>query len=335
MITILLTFGISFAITFIACLVLIKKPLVYSVPTNRGLHANRIPTSGGLSLLLGFTTALIILSGKFPGLLLILIPMTIIGLADDLYHISKGLRFVSQIGLSLLSLYLMNGLVLDITIILLIIFLMTYFINAYNFMDGIDSLLIIQTIFILVSLIFLLDIHQIWNDTMVVMIGSILAFLFFNFSPAKLFLGNSGSYFLGMFVSILILSLYFMSSINIIPVLIICTIIIVDTIYVIIRRFITKFYSYLSDNKSLGYSLMNSTKLVTEAHCTHNYQKLARKYVDHFKVVIILMTFNIIWCLPLAKLSIVYNDIGALFLLVSYTPYIVWCYLNKAGLDEK
>ena len=47
------------------------------------------------------------------------------------------------------------------------------------------------------------------------------------------------------------------------------------------------------------------------------------------------MMYNILWCLPLSKISMIYYETGALWLLLSYTPYIIWCYSNKAGIDIK
>tara|TARA_Y100000816_G_C26052904_1_gene552247 strand:- start:142 stop:1134 length:993 start_codon:yes stop_codon:yes gene_type:complete len=325
----------SFLLTFLICLFLIKKPLVKSIPTDRGLHQFETASSGGLAILIGFSISLIIGSEKLPLLLAILIPITIIGIIDDIYHTSKFIRFGAQIIFSFAALYLMNGMSLDYLTIFIIIFLMTYFINAYNFMDGIDSLVTFQTLFILLCFILLIEINPLWNNIIIIMISSLFGFLIFNLSPAKLFLGNSGSYLLGMYISILILGLYYMFDLNIFTILIICTIIIVDTVYVILKRYSDKFLTHYSKSTSLSSSLITSIKYVTEAHCTHNYQQLTKKYKSHNKVVLLIMMYNILWCLPLSKISMIYYETGALWLLLSYTPYIIWCYSNKAGIDIK
>ena len=117
--------------------------------------------------------------------------------------------------------------------------------------------------------------------------------------------------------------------------MIICTIIITDTAYVILKRFFDKFIKHYKSSCKLNLCIINSIKHVTEAHCSHNYQKLTKMYESHNKVVLLLMIYNIIWCFPLSKLSMVYQDMGALWLLLSYTPYIIWCVFNKAGVDEK
>lgn len=326
---------ISFTTTFLICLLLIRKPICKSIPSNRGLHQYNVPSSGGLAILIGFSLAMIFDSERIPLLLIILTSITLIGLIDDIYHISKIFRFGSQIILSGLTIYMMNGINLEYISILIIIFLITYFINAYNFMDGIDSIIIFQTLYILFSFILLLEITPIWNSTIMIMISSALAFLMFNISPAKLFLGNSGSYLLGMYVSIVIIGLLYMSNLSIITALIICTIIITDTTYVILKRFFDKFITYYKNSSTLDLCIINSIKHVTEAHCSHNYQKLTKMYESHNKVVLLLMIYNIIWCFPLSKLSIVYQDMGALWLLLSYTPYIAWCVFNQAGVDKK
>ena len=120
---------------------------------------------------------------------------------------------------------------------------------------------------------------------------------------------------------------------HIITSLIICTIVIVDTVYVIFRRFFYKLFISYNKKQSLKDSLIVSIKHITDAHCTHNYQQLAKKFKNHNKVSLLLMLYNILWCLPLAVMSVNYVNYGALWLLVSYTPYIIWCYKNQTGLE--
>ena len=324
---------LSFLLTFILCVILVEKPIMKAIPTKRGLHVVDTPTSGGIALLFGFSIAMILNSNTIPFILYILVPMVVVGLLDDKYKIPKLFRFISQITLSILAIYLMNGMNLHPFIIFLIVFLTTYFINAYNFMDGIDLMIVLESIFILLSFLFLIDANSPWVFSIHIMIGVLLIFSLFNYNPAKLFLGNSGSYFLGMYISLLVIGLYFMSNINIITSFIICTIVVADTVYVIFRRFFYKLLSTYHDKKSIKDSIILGIKHITEAHCSHNYQQLTKKLKDHKRVVLLLMLYNALWCFPLAVISANYINYSALCLFVSYTPYIIWCYKNKAGLE--
>ena len=85
-------------------------------------------------------------------------------------------------------------------------------------------------------------------------------------------------------------------------------------------------------------TFIKSIQYVTDAHSTHNYQILAKKFKSHSTVVLLLMTYNIFWCLPLAYLLFDgNNDIftSLIFLLLSYIPYIIWCYKNDAGIPKE
>mgnify|MGYP001418254302 FL=1 len=131
------------------------------------------------------------------------------------------------------------------------------------------------------------------------------------------------------------IGLHLSTEINILTSLILVTACVVDTAYVIIRRFYDKLISIYNVNQSIIIALSGSIKHVfTMPHRTHNYQKLAIKHQNHTKAVLIIMIFNILWCLPLAILSTMQDSFSVLYVFVSYTPYILWCYKNQTGVEE-
>ena len=156
-----------------------------------------------------------------------------------------------------------------------------------------------------------------------------IAFLLFNKHPAHIFLGNSGSYLIGFIVGVLILfesRLYFdPPGVPYIGLLLMTTFL-ADSTISIIRRFITKF----NDKKS---GILDCIKHITEAHCSHTYQQLTKKYNNHEKVVLMIMSYNIFWCLPMAYLCMKNSDLSILFLLATYMPYSIFCYINKSGIE--
>ena len=330
-----MTYLISSLIAFVGCLLLIFKPFELAKPSKRGLHINDIPSSGGIALFSGFSAALIFETQNISSLLIILAAILIIGFLDDKGKISRSIRFIIQILVSTISLYMIGGLSFHPILFFIAIIFMTYLINAYNFMDGIDLMLTMQSLFYLIALLALLNVNSPWLPNIQIMISVLLVFILFNYHPAKLFLGNAGSYFLGTYISILMIGLHLLSEVSILTSLILVTASVAETAYVIIRRFFDKFIVLYDKNKALKITLITSIKHVSGvAHRTHNYQKLALKYKNHTKALIPIMMYNILWCLPLAVISTMNAGYGVLCLFLSYTPYIVWCYKNKTGIEE-
>jgi UDP-N-acetylmuramyl pentapeptide phosphotransferase/UDP-N-acetylglucosamine-1-phosphate transferase len=310
-------------------------PAELAKPSKRGLHDIDTPTSAGIALFFGFSIALIYNTQNISPILIILAVMLIVGFLDDKNKAPKLFRFITQIFISMASIYFIGGSSLHPLIFILYTFFMTYFINAYNFMDGIDSILTSQTLFCLISLLALVSTSSPWLPSMQIMISVLLVFMIFNYHPSKLFLGNSGSYFLGTYIAILIIGLHLLKEVNILTSIIILTTSIADTAYAIVSRFLNKLTVLYNQKKSLKNILIISIKHVfNTAHCTHNYQKLAIKFRNHTKSVIVIMLYNLLWCLPLAIMSTINTSYSVLCLLASYTPYIVWCYKNKTGVEE-
>ncbi len=324
-----------FLITSILLLMLIRYPVALSIPSDRGLHNRPIATSGGLAIFLGISTILITTLNTNLIVLLILASMiTFTGLLDDKYNLSVTTRFIIQIMLFIIFFgYNLIDMTKNAYIFILFVFISTYMINIFNFMDGIDLLATLQTIFTFAALQIILynDISTIPNiiEIMNFTIITLASFLLFNKSPAKIFLGNSGSYLLGF----LIISVFYLiitnNSSHLIPVLIIFTVFLCDSTYTLIARFINQFRS---DNSFLYKKFTKSVKILSRPHKTHLYQKLAQKYECHGKVNLHIMSYNLVWCFPLASFSYNFEEYAFYLLIISYIPYILWCYSMKAGV---
>ena len=315
-------------ITYIVGYTLIKYPISISEPTERGMHKNNIISSGGIAILVGIISFTVLAGLDNNSLLnnneIIYISafmlVTIIGYFDDTRSLSKKFRFGAQIFISYLVLQTTS--IFDPFLILAAIILIVYTINIYNFMDGIDQLAISQAIFFAASsgLIFW------WENFTFSLI--FLSFFLINYKKTKIFLGNSGSYLLGLYVAVAIISgpretIYEEGAL--ISMFILMTIFYVEATYTIIARFLKKLFS--------DATILESIIHVTNAHRTHVYQKLAVKFNSHSKVVLLMMTYNILWCLPLAYTAFRY-DYLLLPLMLSYIPYIYYCYLNKSGTES-
>ena len=322
-------------ITFIVGYLLIKYPISISVPTERGMHKNNIASSGGIAILIGIISFVILgelekdyiydrqrefFDIPYIESLLAFTIITIIGYLDDTRSLSKKFRFGAQILISYFIVEQINY--LDPLMALTGIILIVYTVNIYNFMDGIDQLAISQAIFFAVASTFIFG----WIEFMFSLI--FVSFFLINYKKTKIFLGNSGSYLLGLYIAAAIV-LGHQETIHeeraLIAMFILMTTFYVEATYAIITRFLKKLFS--------DALILESIKHVTQAHRTHVYQKLAIKFNSHSKVVLLMMSYNCLWCLPLAYIAFRY-DYLLIPAILSYTPYIYYCYINKAGTES-
>ena len=101
---------ISSLITFMGCLLLTLKPFELAKPSKRGLHQKDIPSSAGIALFFGFSAASIFETQNIPSILIILAIMLTMGLVDDKGKIPRSMRFIIQIFISIISIYMIGGL---------------------------------------------------------------------------------------------------------------------------------------------------------------------------------------------------------------------------------
>ncbi len=241
------------------------------VPSDdRRMHREPIPRLGGLAIFFGFLVAVLVfgdlvnpdgrifgmLSTQMVGILLGSVVIVILGVVDDILRIRAWVKLVVQImaaiipvlyevridrfsnPLALLSeeSYVELG-VFSIPITIIWIVLIT---NAVNLIDGLDGLAVGVSA---ISAISLLTISIIMNDMRVAIVmaaltGACLGFLPFNLNPAKMFMGDTGSTFLGFtLATVSILGLFKSYAIISFAVpFLILGLPIFDTIYAIVRR---------------------------------------------------------------------------------------------------
>ena len=227
-----LIFGFSILST-ITFLPFIKKiGLSYNLvdlPNKRKLHASPTVRVGGLSLWISFFASSIFsyfldwFSGNAKDLLMVYLLGSflffLVGFAEDIFKISMKFRLLLQVLIS--SLVWIQGVQIKeidvsylfpqsqiIYIPAIISFFITAFwivaiTNSFNWIDGLDGLsagVAIITTFSLVLLINSIGTSSIMI-LMIALIGSCLGFLFFNFNPAKIFMGDGGSYLIGSLIA--------------------------------------------------------------------------------------------------------------------------------------
>ena len=274
---------LSFAFTylFLNQFILIANKRIISEPNKRSSHKIPTPQGGGISFVL-IGSFFSFISGNF-SLVFSAIPIGLVGFVDDLYKLNSISRYIVHFStvFYLVNIYDLDKLniyyqgFLGIFIEILIIIFLTGIINFINFMDGIDGMVGLNlSIFLFVAGIEI-------SPSYYPLLASLIAFLILNWSPAKLFMGDTGSTFLGAIVVATIIQKN--SFIEIIFLLLILSPLLFDAFSCVIRRFINR------DN-------------IFKAHNLHLYQRLYQAGWSHAKVTIIygLGTF-ILACLYLSR----------------------------------
>lgn len=224
----LLSFFTAFVVTLITIppiIAIIKKYSLYDIPDARKEHTTPIPTMGGVAIVAGMLTALLLWFPFTNSIVQICFFFSVIvlfglGLMDDLKNLSAKYKFVVQIGLAILialsgiritsfdGLFGIHELPLmaQYTFTILAIVGIT---NAFNLIDGIDGLAGGLGFMSLVTLGIFLTMAGDINTALIAfaLAGSLFAFLYFNFNPAKIFMGDTGSLVLGFIVATLCIRL--------------------------------------------------------------------------------------------------------------------------------
>lgn len=196
----------------------------------------------------------------------------------------------------------------------LIVFGIMVFINMFNFMDGVDGFAGSQA-FIMIfasSVLLALNDETQWSMPLILMCAPILGFLAWNWPPAKIFMGDAGSSFLGVFIATLGLLLATDTSINLWSWLILMGWFIVDSTWSLIVRILHG----------------NDWQV---SHRMHAYQILARRWENHFYVTGTLWLVNWLWLFPLAWLAVVNERWGIPLIGIAYLPLCFMCWWLKAG----
>jgi UDP-GlcNAc:undecaprenyl-phosphate/decaprenyl-phosphate GlcNAc-1-phosphate transferase len=226
---IILSAILAFVVTFFAIPVIIeiaKSKKLFDEPDERKVHKAVIPTLGGLGIFAGFIVALLMCvpeaaldANKLKYFAASVIVIFFLGLKDDLVILSASKKFIGQIiaaGIIMRfgNIYLndMHGFLGITTIphfasIFLTIFTIIVITNSFNLIDGVDGLA--GSLGFITTFIFGAYFYLASEYTYAVMAfaisGAILAFLIYNFSPAKIFMGDTGSLLIGLINAILVI----------------------------------------------------------------------------------------------------------------------------------
>lgn len=227
MYNILLSAALAFIVTFFAIPVIIqiaKAKKLFDEPDERKVHKTVIPTLGGLGIFAGFIMALLMgtpagISSELQYFVAAAVVIFFLGLKDDILVISASKKFIGQLiaagilirygGVEIANMHGFLGVheIPPFASITLSFFTIIVITNSFNLIDGVDGLA--GSLGLATTLIFGIYFYNIGQMTYAVMAfamaGSVLSFLIYNFSPAKIFMGDTGSLMLGLINSILVI----------------------------------------------------------------------------------------------------------------------------------
>jgi Fuc2NAc and GlcNAc transferase len=193
-----------------------------------------------------------------------------------------------------------------------------WYVNLFNFMDGIDGIAASEAIFIALAGAWLNDLHHgQWgiSVSLLFLAAANLGFLVWNWPPARIFMGDSGSGLCGFALAALALAASRSSALPLETWLILSGVFVVDATVTLARRIFRGAQWYA-------------------AHRSHAYQQLARRFKAHLPATLAVIAVNVFWLLPWAWYAEVAPTNAPFALIAALGPLIVLAVLAGAGAKE-
>ncbi len=328
----ILLFVLAWVLTALVRAVARRANLI-DVPNARSSHQQPTPRGGGVAIVASLAAATPWLAGADPAstrLAVDIIPAALvvaaIGFVDDRWQLPAWPRAVVHAMAGAWILYRLPSLpVVEIfgvnfgagaVGVALALLYLVWATNLFNFMDGTDGIAASQVILISVGAAVLQSLHlgsTAWLGPVLVACCC-AGFLAWNWPPARIFMGDVGSGFLGLLIAGMTLVYALEAPVLFWVWLILQGAFLVDATTTIIRRF------------ARG-------QRVTQAHRNHAYQHLARR-VGHGRVMLVYGAVVVFWLFPLAYLVLRSNLDGLLGLVLAYVPLVVGAFSLRAGIPD-
>ena len=301
-------------------------------PNYRSSHALPTPNGGGLGIVVACLVAGVWLAWRGANelwlVLALSLPLAWMGLRDDVKHVSAKFRLAVQVAVVLGLLAALDGLPpfavwagirLDGWLLFSLLLLAgAWWINLFNFMDGIDGLAGMQAVFMLLGGAMVAA----WADPaastnpvwilMACVAAATAGFLLLNWPPAKIFMGDVGSTWLAFMIFALALLSIQAGWLSYATWLVLAAVFVTDATVTLFTR-------------------MARGERWYEAHRSHAYQKLARRWGGHRPVTLLAVGINLLWLAPLAGACAVWPQWAFAWVLLAYLPLVVGAVAVGAG----
>lgn len=338
----MLTEALIFAGTFVTAaamtggvrrLALAKQ--ILDVPNERSSHARPTPRGGGLAIVVASTVAFLFAwaTGRMDGRLLLALVgpavlVAVVGWIDDRRPMSAALRLLTHVIAACVAVATLDGVpplqfgraVVDLGWLghALGVTALVWTLNLFNFMDGIDGIAASEAVFVTAGGALLLAAFPgsggVSTPALIVAAGC-SGFLLWNWPPARIFMGDVGSAFLGFVIAVLALAGARNDASAPFIWLTLGGVFFVDATVTLLRR-------------------LARGRRPHEAHRTHAYQWLARRWKSHRRVTLAVLAVDFLWLLPVAMLMKIYPLASGWWLLLGLAPLVVVALIAGAGQPE-
>ncbi len=314
------------------------------IPNHRSSHVQPTPNGGGLGIVVAGSLAgfgLVLFSGWVLGgfVLGFAAVLAAVGLRDDMAHLPARMRFGVQVlvcaGLlitlgDLPVLTLSAGLKFQLAgwvFFGLLLLLGVWWINLFNFMDGIDGIAGTQAVFMLLAGAVLAA----WSQPeavssppwqlMLIVAAATVGFLLLNWPPAKIFMGDVGSTWLAFMVLALALLSVQAGWLSYASWLVLAAVFVTDATVTLITRMLRGERWY-------------------EAHRSHAYQRLSRRWqgdrkAGHRSVTLLVAAVNALWLAPWAWACMQWPAWSVMFMVTAYLPLVLAALWLGAGRPDQ
>lgn len=304
------------------------------LPNLRSSHSVPTPRGGGVAIVLSFLASLAVLGvlGAAPpslvwALLGAGVLVAAVGFFDDLGHVRPRWRLLAHFAGAVWVLFWFDG-APPITLfgevvdpgwtgsVVAAVYL-AWMLNLYNFMDGIDGIAGVESVCVCLgaALLHLMCGQAVIAGVSLTLAAAVLGFLWWNFPPAKIFMGDAGSGFLGIMLGALSLYAGAFAPALYWSWLILLGVFVTDATVTLLRRLFRR-------------------ERVYEAHRSHAYQHAARRFGSHLPVTLAVGAINAFWLLPIAAWVGLGGLNGLAGVAIAYTPLVALALGFRAGVSE-
>lgn len=326
-VALVVSFSISFAVKIHAA-----QLQLIQFPNARSSHGVPTPSGGGIGIIVAGIVAspLILPLGSSEYTILTAAVMAgILGGVDDRFDLSARMRFGIHVVIvaTLLTLFKLAWLApanaagaAPAMYFFVALLAGVWWINLFNFMDGIDGLAASQAVFMLLGSVSIAYFSSaniegsalVWPLVLAAATGG---FLVLNWAPAKIFMGDVGSNFLA--VAILGTGIYLVSRnlVDFVAILVLPAMLVSDATVTLVTRILLRQRWWV-------------------AHRSHAYQRLSRRWGGHARVTLLYLAISVFWLYPLAHLAATQPNLSWIVAVIAYGPVLVFCVWAGAGRGD-
>lgn len=304
-------------------------------PNDRSFHSDPVPHGGGLGLVIAFQLAVSAaavggaLESRYVFCLLSAgSGIAFLGLWDDISPLPACTRLLVQCVLALAALAIFDRPIDDGGAIGAALWyggallMMVWWLNLFNFMDGIDGFAATQCLFLTASALLLLALTGDAGDPsqnllLWLLLAAALGFLALNWPPARIFLGDVGSLFIAYVIGVLALSTVAQGQLTTTVWLILGAVFLADSTATLLRR-ILRAERWHTAHRSHAYQRYAS--MLCRGYEARGANPNAARAKAHRSTVGVLIIINITWLLPLAWLAIIKPGGSVLWLVLAWLP---------------